>query len=105
MKLFTPLFYCLFSLGLVLCCFSQSQAQGRIKGIVHELATAQPLPFATVSVYSPQDSLVGGGITDEKGRYEIELPLGTYYALVEFMGFESITSDPFTLTRDKATLE
>jgi len=101
------LFYFLFILSLPLFCLSPSQAQqrGKIKGMVQDLASREPLPFATVSVYSLKDSLVGGGITDEKGRYEIDLPLGTFYALMEFMGYEAAKSEPFSLSKMSLLLE
>ena len=67
-----------------------SQQRGRIKGVVRDKANAEPLPFATVGVFSQKDSLIGGGITDEEGKFQVDLPFGQYYALVEFMGFEAV---------------
>ena len=59
-------------------------------------ANAQPLPFATVGVFSQKDSLIGGGITDEEGKFQVDLPFGQFYALVEFMGFEAVKSPVFS---------
>jgi len=76
----------------------EAQQKGKLRGIVQESGKASPLPFATVGVYTQKDSLVGGGIADEKGNFEVDLPLGTFYALVEFMGFEALKSSIFTLS-------
>jgi outer membrane receptor protein involved in Fe transport len=75
-----------------------AQQKGKLRGTVLESGKASPLPFATVGVYTQKDSLVGGGIADEKGNFEVDLPLGTFYALVEFMGFEALKSSAFTLS-------
>ncbi len=76
----------------------EAQQKGKLRGTVQESGKASPLPFATVGVYTQKDSLVGGGIADEKGDFEVDLPLGTFYALVEFMGFEALKSSVFTLS-------
>ncbi len=75
-----------------------AQQKGKLRGTVLESGKASPLPFATVGVYTQKDSLVSGGIADEKGNFEVDLPLGTFYALVEFMGFEALKSSIFTLS-------
>jgi outer membrane receptor protein involved in Fe transport len=82
-----------------------AQQKGKLKGTVQESGKASPLPFATVGVYTQKDSLVGGGIADEKGNFEVDLPLGTFYALVEFMGFEALKSSVFTLSSKQNTLD
>ncbi len=75
-----------------------AQQKRKLRGTVLESGKASPLPFATVGVYTQKDSLVSGGIADEKGNFEVDLPLGTFYALVEFMGFEALKSSIFTLS-------
>lgn len=75
-----------------------AQQKGKLRGTIQESGKASSLPFATIGVYTQKDSLVGGGIADEKGNFEVDLPLGTFYALVEFMGFEALKSSVFTLS-------
>ncbi len=82
-----------------------AQQKGKLRGTVLESGKASPLPFATVGVYTQKDSLVGGGIADEKGNFEVDLPLGTFYALVEFMGFEALKSATFTLSSKQNTVD
>jgi len=81
-----------------------AQQKGKLRGTVLESGKSSPLPFATVGVYTQKDSLVGGGIADEKGDFEVDLPLGTFYTSVEFMGFKALKSDVFTLTAKQNTL-
>ncbi len=75
-----------------------AQQKGKLRGTVQESGKTSPLPFATVGVYTQKDSLVGGGIADEKGNFEVDLPHGSFYALVEFMGFEALKSSTFSLS-------
>jgi outer membrane receptor protein involved in Fe transport len=82
-----------------------AQQKGKLRGSVQESGKASPLSFATVGVYTQKDSLVGGGIADEKGKFEVDLPLGTFYALVEFMGFEALKSATFTLSSKQNTVD
>jgi len=82
-----------------------AQQKGKLRGTVQESGKATPLSFATVGVYTQKDSLVGGGIADEKGNFEVDLPLGTFYALVEFMGFEALKSSVFTLSPKQNTVD
>ena len=92
-------------LGVFISNSTFSQQRGRIKGVVTDKANVQPLPFATVGVFSQKDSLIGGGITDEEGKFQVDLPFGQFYALVEFMGFEAIKSPVFTLSRENSNLD
>lgn len=81
------------------------QSPGKIKGTVQDKSTSEPLPFSTIGVFSEKDSLVGGGISDENGKFTVDLPFGKYYALVEFMGFEALKTDVFTLSRENQNLD
>ena len=79
--------------------FSQ-QNRGKIRGTIIDKSNSEPLPFSTIGVYTEKDSLVGGGISDENGKYTIDLPFGKFYALIEFMGFEAQKTTIFTLSRE-----
>lgn len=65
----------------------------KISGIIIDEATQSPLEFANVAVYSESDStLISGGITNEKGKFEITgVGYGEFYLVANFIGFE--TSD------------
>jgi outer membrane receptor protein involved in Fe transport len=68
--------------------FSQ-EYNAKLVGAIQDKESKQPLAFTSIGVYSEKDSLVAGGISKENGEFSIEVPLGNYYALIEFMGFES----------------
>lgn len=101
MKSFSTLFIVAFIFLLPFRTFSQqNQPKGKIKGTLIDQATNEALPFATIGVYTEKDSLVGGGISDEKGNYSVDAPYGKFYALIEFMGFEARKTNVFTLSRE-----
>lgn len=86
-------------LFLVLSSFT-ALAQGpgnkvRITGKVIEQQTKQPLEFATVTILSPENTTVTGGLTDSAGNYNIEVSPGTYKISIGFISFktEEITKE------------
>ena len=103
----------LFYTSILLGCFlllpllsfaQQTASKGKVKGSLTDQKSQESLPFATVSIYTEKDSLVGGGISDENGKFLVEIPFGKYYALIEYMGFESVKTPIFGLSREN-TLE
>ncbi|GMQ28690.1 TonB-dependent receptor [Algoriphagus confluentis] len=79
-------------------------SQGKLRGVVQDQSSKKALPFASIAVFSEGDSLIGGGITEDNGSFSIDLPLGRFYALVEFMGFDSFKSSVFALSRADANV-
>lgn len=84
--------------------FSQ-QNTAKLTGNIQEKSTGNPLGFASIAIYSAKDSLVAGGISEENGKFSIEVPNGEFYALVEFMGFESYQSDMLTFSRENNKID
>ncbi|REG84740.1 carboxypeptidase-like regulatory domain-containing protein [Algoriphagus antarcticus] len=103
-------FLCLFrmlSVALLLsflfwsyCLALQSTKKGTLTGVVLEDGTESPLPFASMSIYDIADSLVTGGLSNNEGIFLINIPIGQFYALVEFMGYEAYKSEPFTISKE-----
>lgn len=79
--------------------FSQ-QNKAKLTGSIQEKSTANPLGFASVAVYTEKDSLVAGGISEENGKFSIDVPMGEFYTLIEFMGFESYKSNLIIFSKD-----
>ncbi|HCX76671.1 MAG TPA: hypothetical protein DHU93_16025, partial [Algoriphagus sp.] len=83
---FSPFFGKNFSFFLIILLLSfplfAQENTGKIKGNVIDQSTRKALPFATIAIYSEKDSLIGGGITSDNGKFSIELPNGKFYALV-----------------------
>lgn len=80
--------------------FAQQNPKGKINGTVHEEGSDTPLPFATIGIYTSSDSLITGGLSDDDGEFQIDISPGDYYALVEFMGYESFKSGFFSISKD-----
>lgn len=79
--------------------FSQ-QNKARLSGTVQDIETKNPLGFATIGIYTEKDSLAAGGISEENGTFKIDVPLGRFYAVVEFMGFEPHRTAIFMLSEE-----
>ncbi|MBP2832751.1 TonB-dependent receptor [Aquimarina sp. U1-2] len=72
-----------------------------VSGLVLDQDTNSPLEYATVSFYSPeQQKIVTGGITDQNGRFKIEVHAGIYDVNVEFISFTTKTLPGLTLSKD-----
>lgn len=73
-----------------------------IKGKVVDGSEGQPLDYATVTIFSKKDSsMVTGGITDEKGKFEIETKKGRFFAKVEFLSFQTRTIENIPFGEDQ----
>ena len=75
-------------LSLLFTIFSFAQDL-KVSGVILESETNQPLEYATVAFYNPDDnSVVTGGITDAKGKFNIPIKKGTYNISFEFISFK-----------------
>ncbi len=75
MKNSSPLFLLLFLSSLSFC-------QQRITGIIKDTTSKEPLPFATIFLPTGE-----GVITDMEGKFEWELPSGSNYFTVSYVGY------------------
>jgi len=63
----------------------------KVTGKVIEKSSSQPLEYATIVFQSVRNpDVVTGGITDQKGEFDIEINEGTYNIRVEFISFKTI---------------
>ncbi|OIQ20136.1 MAG: TonB-dependent receptor [Flavobacterium sp. MedPE-SWcel] len=63
----------------------------RVTGKVIEQDTKQPLEFATVTIQTTANETINGGLTNAKGEYDINVPVGTYNIKFDFISFKSIS--------------
>lgn len=92
MKLFTlTLLVLLTGYGL----FAQQKVTGSIKGKVVDVINNLPLPDATITITSKEDSsAVGFSVTDKTGAFEIKnIPGGLYILGISFTGYAPFTRD------------
>ena len=83
--------YCI-SLSFILFSFISLSGQSliTIKGNITDGDNQQPIEFATIAVYNAKDSsLLGGGISEGEGIFEIQSKNVPSYLLVEFLSYES----------------
>lgn len=80
-----------------------SAQKGLIKGKIIDAQTNAPLSYASIRVFKNADSsLVSGAITDDKGLFSIEIPMGQYYSIVDFMGYKALKMPMFTVSKEQA---
>ena len=69
-------------------------------GMVMDADGNKPVPFASIVLFSFRDSsVVTGQLANEKGLFALDnIPIGKYLLNVQFMGYESYTSEPILLS-------
>ena len=72
-----------------------------LKGKVVEANSNAPLEYATIVLKNTATQNISGGITNEKGFFDIKTPTGTYEISVEYISFKSIQLPTQNLTADK----
>ncbi|HEY1056519.1 MAG TPA: TonB-dependent receptor [Emticicia sp.] len=81
--------------------FAQNAGKLKLKGKVIDAQTSAPLSYASVRLFKlPDSSFVTGNITNDTGDFAIDAPAGTYYALLEFIGYKATKTAVFSLTPD-----
>lgn len=103
----------LFLLLLTLPALSQDRSserqrtRGTISGRVLDADLKDPIPSATVAVWSASDStLITGAITEKDGRFKIEsLGPGLYSIHVSFIGYGTSINPGIRLSRDQMQVE
>lgn len=64
----------------------------QVSGVILDQDTNQPLEYATISFFSPRlQKVITGGITDQSGKFTIEVNPGVYDINVEFISFKTKT--------------
>lgn len=71
-------------------------------GAVRDSATAAPLPGVLVSVLDPEGERVRAVLSDEAGRFAMEIPLGRYRLRAERIGLRPSTTEPFGVSAFRA---
>lgn len=89
----------LFFIAALLCTYSSWSQRGgntsgerpnvKIGGKVIETGTNLPLEYATIAFVNQEGTVVTGGITNEKGAYNIEVPAGMYTVRYEFISYKT----------------
>lgn len=83
MRNLISVYFCLLSLVV------HAQENVSIQGRVTDQETGEILAGVNVSVFAPDHNK--GAITDENGRYTLQLPKGTYQITFAFLGYQEVT--------------
>jgi len=63
--------------------------QPELEGKLIEASTGEPLGYATVMVYSAQDSsMVGNALTEADGSFTVNVDPGKHYVKIQYVGFQ-----------------
>lgn len=72
---------------------------GTITGRILDAETGAPLEYATISVFHASDSsLASGATTNVQGEFTVQVPLGSYYARLQFLSYGSAYESNIELT-------
>lgn len=83
--------------------FAQNAGKLKLKGKVIDAQSGAPLSYASIRLFKlPDSSFVTGNITSDAGDFSIDAPAGTYYALLEFIGYKATKTGVFSLTPDNS---
>lgn len=86
-------------LGIMLC-IAVGVAAETIKGGVID-AQGKAMPFVTVSVLAPDSTLLTGAITDDDGKYEIEVNNPKYIIQASYVGYQTAFGGPDFVLREE----
>lgn len=73
-----------------LCAAASAVAQTTVSGTVKERNDNSTIPYATVSLMTPDSTLVTGAITDDNGHYSLAAAEGNYILQVSYVGYNTI---------------
>lgn len=88
-KKITTLLFCVLFATSIFAQKGNNSNQISITGKVIDARTNQVLEYATIILKNVETQKISGGITDEKGEFDIKSPKGTYEISVEFISFKS----------------
>ena len=72
-----------------------------VTGLIVEKNSNQALEFATIIFKPLKGKRVFGGLTDSKGKFNIEVPKGMYTINIEFLSFKTITLQNINIDQNK----
>lgn len=89
-------FYTLLIIFCATICAHAEETSGRVTD-----TNGEGIPFATISILSPDSTLLTGAITDEKGDYRIDVPAGAIIQ-ASYIGYQTVCGGPnFVLNEER----
>ena len=86
-------------LTTLFCAQLISAQQNYVKGLVNDASSQSVLSYATIQIINDDTGdLVGGGITDDNGKFIIESIAGKLHVLVDYIGYQQFKTPSFTIS-------
>ncbi|WP_234734574.1 outer membrane beta-barrel family protein [Tellurirhabdus bombi] len=83
--------------------YAQEAGKIKVKGKVLDAQTNSALSYTNIRLFKQADSsFVTGGITNDAGEFAVDAPVGSYYALLEFVGYKPLKTGPIQLVAGRS---
>ncbi len=97
-------FFCFLLTFIALDTVYAQGPSGRIYGVVTDAQTGEPLEFATVILKNIQTNAASGGLTDEKGRFDLEnIRFGEYNLEISYLGYDNFLNEKIKVSSAQFT--
>jgi outer membrane receptor protein involved in Fe transport len=84
--------FSIFILFASITIYAQTPKIGTVSGKVIDSTTQEELPYVSIVIKDAKDVILTGGITDEKGQFEIkQIPTGENNIEIQFIGYKTET--------------
>lgn len=84
----------IFLSGFAQAPMESSAPKGTLSGIVVDNKTKQPLPYVNIIIKDSKNIVLTGGITDEKGRFEIKkITNGKNVIEIQYIGYKTLKKE------------
>ncbi|MCT4624288.1 MAG: TonB-dependent receptor, partial [Schleiferiaceae bacterium] len=78
---------------------------GELFGQIIDSTNSEVIEYAAVSLFNSDNNLVNGGMTNEKGKFNLkEIKKGTYSLIIQFVGYNSKTISNISFTDSRSVI-
>lgn len=85
---------------------AQSSKKAIVKGQTFDSLSSAALSFSTIKVIGSQNKkLTNESIADEAGNFSVDVPFGSYYIQIDYMGYKSHKTADFAVSKEHSTHE
>lgn len=95
--------FALFCLPLAIGTANAQNNKTGISGQVTDTETGGPMSYATVSVYDGAGTLVNGNVTDDAGKFQVQIEPGTYKVEISFISYQPQVFEAITVKEGQMT--
>ena len=85
--------YTILALLFLIIAPQKIDAQSKISGQIKDRETKEPLLYCSVTIFDKSDSLITGGVTNDKGYFSMPAKSGIYKLTSSYVGYHTDTLD------------